>query len=292
MNLQIGSTLQIIRKNKQIKLKELSTNFLSISQLSHIEKGDNLPSTEKFIYLLSRLNIQYEEFIPLLENEYLNAKHTFGKRLAEFSNTNNIDGLNLLIENSDLYFNKYHDIFFLHIKLQALSFLSLIKNNNFQSAKQYLSPIKEYLLKTENWDAYELTLFGNCLFMFDIDEAIFFGNRALPSIRKNYHIYRNREISCTLLNNLATYSLEHEEHYLFALECSNLSEEYSYSSSDATNTIRANILKQVSYFKLHSSKYNKDKLNSLLEIYQLIGWDKQYNRMILFIKKLEIQLDV
>lgn len=290
MKLQIGSTLQQVRKNKQVTLKELSTDFLSISQLSHIENGDSIPSTEKFIYLISRLNIHYDELIPHLENEYLNAKHTIGKNLAEFSNMKNKDGLVSIIDKATSLYETYNDIYFYHITLQAHSLIELIDGYNFASARIHLSPIKDYLLKTEKWNAYELELFCNCLFIFEIDTAIFFGNRALDSIRDNYHIYRNREMSCTLLNNLATYALDFKEHYLFALECSTLSEDIAYSTSDAAHTIDAKILRQLAYFKLQHGKFDYDLLHLLVETYQLIGWKEKYKIMMFYSKKLGVNL--
>lgn len=291
MKLKIGTVLHQVRIEKKMTLKELSTNFLSTSQLSHIENGESIPSTEKFIHLLSRLNIKYEEFIPLLEDDYLTTKNSLEDKLVDFANKNNQDGLKNLIQEAEDSYHTYNDLHFYHIKLLALSFLELIHSQSFESAREHLHPIKEYLLKIDSWNSYELSLFGNCIFVFDIEDVIFLGNRASSSIKKKSHIYQNRERYCATLNNLAIYILDYEEHYFTALEYANLSEELAYISGDVTRSLKAKIIQQVVYFKLQNGKYRRENVLDLVHTYDIMGWDKEYERTCTFIKKHGIDIE-
>lgn len=289
--MEIGLALKKVRKSKGLKLKDLVTENLSDSQLSNIEKGKNIPSTEKFIQLLSKLNIRYDEFTPLLKDDYLKAKETIAMKPSSVIASKDLDTLEAFISETNHYYQLYQDIFFYHLGLVVRSGFILHKTHDFTLARENLQPIKDYLLKTTTWNAYELSLFGNCLYMFDIDDAIFFGNRASLSIKSNYHIYRNRELYSTLLNNLAIYTLDYKNHYLFALECANLSEEIAYSVKDTTSAISSKIITQVAYFKLQNGKFNKDYIRSLVETYKLIGWNDIYHEEIFFLKKHGIEID-
>lgn len=290
MKIKIGTALHQIRIGKKIPLKELRTSFLSTSQLSHIENGESLPSTEKFIHLISRLNIKYDEFILLLEDEYLNSKNLLDNKLVDFANKNNQEGLKELIQEAESYYQTYNDIHFYHIKLIALSYLELINKQTFESIKEHIQPIKDYLLRIDDWNSYELSLFGSCVFAFDIEDIIFFGNRASASIKVKSHIYQNRERYCTLLNNLAIYVLDYKEHYFTALEYANLSEEFSYISGDVTRSLKAKVIQQVIYSKLQNGKFNKENLLSLINTYQVMNWHKEYERMCTFINKHGIEI--
>lgn len=288
----MGSIFKTIRKNKGLTLKELQTKNLSISQLSKIENEENVPSAKKFIEIISLLNLKYEEFILLLDNDYLHAKTITGVKYAEFANSENIDVLQQLSEEALLLFQEYNDMYFQHIFLQAQAILALSNtNNDYAAARIYLDPIKKYFLKVNNWGSYELYLFNNCLFMFDIDDATFFGDKALKIIEKNHEYYQTQPNARALLNNLALFTLDYDEHLFFSLNCAKMCEELSFLAQDSTRTIQAKISKQIVYFKLKNGQFNKEKLQALVQVYQLIEWENTYISMVKFIQKFGISLD-
>lgn len=45
------------------------------------------------------------------------------------------------------------------------------------------------------------------------------------------------------------------------------------------------------YFKLQNGQFNKQKLQSLVKVYHLIGWDNTYTSVIKLIQKNGISLD-
>lgn len=292
MQLSMGSIFKKIRKEKGLTLKEMQTNNLSISQLSKIENGENIPSADKFIEILSLLNLKYDEFILLLDNNYLHSKALIGTKYAEYGNAENITSLKELSIEAQNLFQKYGDIYFQHIHLQIEALLTLIDtNNHYETSREFLLQIKEYFLKVNNWGDYELYLLSNCLFMFEIDDAIFFGNIAIKIIEKNYKFYRNQSNARVLLNNLTMYSLDYEEHLFFSLNCAKMCEELSFTSQDTYLTIHSQIYQQIAYYKLKNGKFNKDKLQSLIQTFKLIGWDNIYTSIRKFVRKHGITLD-
>ena len=92
----MGKTIQYLRESKGFKLKELCNDILSISQLSKIENGEVIPSADKFIKILSRLNVRYDEFILLMDDEFLETKIMLEKKLAESVKLRNTQSLQKL----------------------------------------------------------------------------------------------------------------------------------------------------------------------------------------------------
>lgn len=292
MKNKIGAALKEIRTNKQIKLRELSNANLTTAQLSNIENGISSPSVEKFIHILSKLNIQYNEFIPLIDDQCLSDKYSLSILSSDYFNSLDIDGLEEVVQTARKYHELYSDLYFYHLESIASSILIRIKTNNFSLAREHLKPIEDYLLSIDKWYSYEFSLFGNCLYLFDIEMAIHYGNLAVASIKKSQHIYQNRELTCNLLNNLAIYCLDHKEHYLSALEFANLSEEIAASITNTQSAITSNVIRQVTYFKLKNGKFSKESLLSLLETYRVLGWHNMHGHHKDFIKKHGIELEL
>lgn len=280
MTLKIGEVFYRVRESKNITRKELSSNFLSISHISNIENGKSIPSADRFIYLLSALNIKYEEFIDLLGDDYYLQKHSIGEKLAEACLLENKPKLEIIAKESLVLYDVYHDIHFKFIHLIALAHLEIIKDDNqYTNARKYTYPIKDYLETIEEFGEYELSLFSNCIYLFDITEATKLGTKALVSIENRYHHYRNKETACTLLYNLATYTLDHYKHYSFALKCVLMCEEISYTAHHATYALHAKILKEIVYFKLQNGKFKSENLHTLLRTFELLDWNNEFNSL-------------
>ena len=99
--------------------------------------------------------------------------------------------------------------------------------------------------------------------MFEIESAIFWEKEFYVLLKKLF-FYRNIEIACVLLNNLAVYSLDYAQHYYLALKYSQISEDIAHTSHDAAKALYAKIIRQLAYFKLENGKFDKDYLKPLL----------------------------
>lgn len=259
---------------------------LSSSQISNIEKSINTPSSDKLIHLLSMLNTTYEEFLLFLDDDYSICKKLLQERFIEQGNLGNIKELEKLATDSQRMYIDYNDIYFKYLELQSLAAIELYKNNfDFAKAKPYTTPIKNYLGKVENWGQYEVSLFSNCLFMFEVNDVISFENRVLDTLENNFDTYKSKDSMCILLNNLAAYTLDYREFYNRSLKYALLSEEYASFSQNTTQIIRAKILQQIVYYK-----FNNQKLVSFLQVFQLTELENLYKNTYQFITKHGIDL--
>lgn len=178
----MGITFNKVRKNKNLKIKDITSSRLSRSQISHIENGKSIPSAEKFLYLLNVLNVKYEEFIYLMNEDYLVSKNTLGNKMSEVCNLYNTEGIQSVIDEAIQLYLETNDIYFKHIEIIAKSFLMITESiDNLEAARVNLIPIQRYLANVENYGFYEFALFNNALFIFDIDVAVSLGEKVMKS---------------------------------------------------------------------------------------------------------------
>jgi len=287
MKENLGKTLYNFRVNKGMKQKDLISKRISIGQISNIENGLQMPSAERFILLLGKLNVDYDEFIFMMGDEKLTARLKMEKNFVEFVRDKNHIGLENLAKQASNLFLNHGELYFQHIKLTSLALAQLIKrnNNDYEKIKVDLSPIIEYLENIKEWGFYELTLFSRCLFVFNIEKAISFGNRALELIEQNYTFYKHEEVGHVTLINLAVYTLNYESYHHLSLKYSQMGIDFAVVNSDAMKVLQGKIIYQIACFKLGNGLYNESKLLTLIKAFKLLGWHKDYEYIDKFINK-------
>lgn len=126
--------------------------------------------------------------------------------------------------------------------------------------------------------------------MFEIEDAIYFGDAAIKSIERKFDFYRSKELCCVLLNNISTYALDFEKYYAFSLRCATLSEELASINQNTTKIIHAKILRQIAYYKLRNKKFDCKHLSKLIEIFLIVDLDGLHKNFHEFITKHGIEL--
>ena len=71
---EMGALLKKIRLSKNLTLKELASDYLSVSFLSKFERGESDISLSRFFLLLDKLDVSIEEFYGILYQD--NPTHT------------------------------------------------------------------------------------------------------------------------------------------------------------------------------------------------------------------------
>ena len=71
---EMGALLKKIRLSKNLTLKELASDYLSVSFLSKFERGESDISLSRFFLLLDKLDVSIEEFYGILSQD--NPTHT------------------------------------------------------------------------------------------------------------------------------------------------------------------------------------------------------------------------
>lgn len=205
-----GKTIGFIRKSKNITQLELSKGIISRSNLSRFENGNYEPSFFKVNALLERLKISLEE-VSYIHNGYrLVEEMALHKRLvaAEI--------------NQDLQIiTQIDSIVKVHLKagqkeFETIYFLTqmLLAKNNFQTEltlANLADIIRPRLFNADNWFLDEFRLLNNFIFLFTVDEALFFTERAIQEFTKYENIQIENNLKVHILMNMGTLLLQNKE---------------------------------------------------------------------------------
>ncbi|EUJ28181.1 helix-turn-helix domain-containing protein [Listeria cornellensis] len=102
--MNFGETIKKIRKDKNFTQKELSEGILTRSHLSQIETNNYYPSYDKFFLLLNRLNVVFEEFLFVQNDQKMLFNQQIRSEISEAANMDDTEKLkNLAVTAKDLY---------------------------------------------------------------------------------------------------------------------------------------------------------------------------------------------
>ena len=104
--MQIGEVLGDIRKNKNLKSKEVYKGILSRPAISRFEKGHSDTTAEKFLQILENLNLSLEEFHFLYDGNKANTDAMMISAYSEAYYAKDIPRLAALEEASRNHFDE------------------------------------------------------------------------------------------------------------------------------------------------------------------------------------------
>lgn len=206
----IGEIFKKLRTDKKYSLKKVSEGILSISLLSKFERGDSEITISKFFLLLKRLNISLEEFGFIL-NGYKEADiHINMKEINQAYLNNNISFL-IHLENQALEnWEKTNNIAY---KLSSIMIKSIAYDldKNILLTQKDIDFFVDYLFKIDNWNLFEIILFGNSMHILKKETAIILSKEML---KKTFLYLDNKKVKEELLRviiNTIIFCLEKKE---------------------------------------------------------------------------------
>lgn len=188
----IGPILKGIRKDKNIPIRFICDGIMDPGNYWRLENGKIESSFSTVLLLLERMNTSIEEFA---EDVYIDKSHykTYEAQLVSFFKNKNAEKLQQLKEEiaNDKQFTQ--SLKFTH--LYHLTNIYIEKIEDDWDATSSKSEIRNYLAKCNNWNAYELTLLNNVLFIYDLDISFLFYKTA---VSKFSEINKEKMIPLTL----------------------------------------------------------------------------------------------
>jgi len=285
--IRIGETLKYIREEKDFSAAAIAKDIISKAQLSRIEKEGQTPNAESFIKLLYRLNVSFEEFCLLSDDDYLKIRTETREKIADVLRKKNPKQLKQAIKQMDTYYDKYKDSYFNHMSCVTRATLILGDSNyDYSKALDALKPVSDYLLSVDIWFDYEIALFINCIYLYPLEEAIVIGNKALEKFKNNYILIKNdNDLARSLLLNLASYALSDEKYYHHAHGYSSAALSLPQSTHFLYSPLLAKIVNQVACYKLKNIEYDEVYLTNLINGFKLMKFDDLHKQCVDFITK-------
>lgn len=205
-----GEIFRKLRKSKKASLSFTSQHIVSPQFLSRFERNESRITLDIFLQLLDRLNIHFNEFMMHMStSNNLTNQHDFLKEYGVAYTNKDIDLLNhlLLEEKKNLIYdeNERHKHNIILIKQQ----ICFINDMSFNSDDT--QSIVKYLFDIDNWGFYELSLFNNSLFFFDMLQAESLSKIAIKKSSTYQTLVKNKHILAIFLMNVITLMLKNNQ---------------------------------------------------------------------------------
>jgi len=217
-SMDLGELFRELRIARGLKLKDVASDKLSVSQLSKFENGQTMLSSDKLLVAISGIHMNFSEFGYALNNYQEPEFFKLGEKIAALHSKQDIDGLKKLLVTYKGYesFDVYNRLNLLVIKvaIHSLDNGSLITDED----KKFLT---NYLYEIEAWTEYELYIFGNTMSILSDSDLIFLG-KAFEERSKLYSSLTSHKKSAEIaFLNLILILLEEILNYqdMFAITC-------------------------------------------------------------------------
>lgn len=196
-----GETIAKIRESKNMTLKEVAGDALSISQLSRFENGKSTITVDSFYAVLTNLNTSTEEFNYIRGKVEEQELEEIFEQIEDFTNNKKIEklkGLKKTIQQSrpEPYSWKQFIVYFIQ------SLIDLHEERELQAKE----PILAYLMQVDDWGEMELRLYALFGFVLDIETTHFLMRTALKKSKQYLAVPATAKLLFVILtNNFSTF---------------------------------------------------------------------------------------
>lgn len=156
MKEQLGTVLKKVRQSKRYTQKYVAGDQMSRATYAKIEACDMQPTVGKFMHILKRLDISYEE-LTYIQNSYsLNGKDEIVHDFLKITSSTEIQKVIRLNSKCQNYLKYFSDsvVQDIHYVCEALSIIHFEKS--FEHAFPLAENVWERLSKLDNWYSIEL----------------------------------------------------------------------------------------------------------------------------------------
>lgn len=264
-SMDLGELFRELRIARGLKLKDVASDKLSVSQLSKFENGQTMLSSDKLLVAISGIHMNFSEFGYALNNYQEPEFFKLGEKIAALHSKQDIDGLKKLLvtykgyESFDVY-NRLNLLVF-KVAIHSLDNGSLITDED----KKFLT---NYLYEIEAWTEYELYIFGNTMSILSDSDLIFLG-KAFEERSKLYSSLTSHKKSAEIaFLNLILILIERKEIYYVRYFMSKLEEILNYQDMFAITCLH--VLKQVSDY-LNGDVKSIEKIDNDINMIEKLG---------------------
>lgn len=264
-SMNLGELFHELRIARGLKLKDIASDELSISQLSKFENGQTTLSSYKLLVAISGIHMSLSEFGYALNNYQEPAFFKLGKRIAEFHSKQDIDSLKKMQVTYKRYesFDVYNRLNLLVIKVAIYSL-----DNSYPITDEDKEFLTNYLYEIEAWTEYELYIFGNTMSILSNNDLIFLG-KAFEDRSKLYSSLTSHKKSAEIaFLNLILILIERKKVYYARYFISKLEATLNYQDMFAITCLQ--ILKQVIDY-LNGDIKNIEKIVNDIDMIEKLG---------------------
>ena len=192
-----GEILRKIRVNKKYTQNFVTEGIISQSTYSKVERGVIDITYNKFVKLLSRLDVSEFEFQMLLDEEP-DARDDLIQQFF-LINYNDLEALTAIQERVQHYLTMKKDYIIQDIAYICEALMLISKERDYEQAAIFANRVWKRLERFDRWYMMEIRLINAILFIFPTETALHISER----IVRQLSIYQTRE-SRVIKNNIQT----------------------------------------------------------------------------------------
>lgn len=194
-----GETFRQLRKERGFTLKLISKNIISYSYLSKFENGESDITLSNFIRLLERLNITLDEFLYFNEAQIPSYVQLLNKLIKPYAENDIGD----LMKHYDDELVLYQQTNISYHNCNRIMIAALIKDldSNFNIDQVDIDFYVDYLFSCSYWSTYEVSLFGNALFLFTEESLLLLVKEVKTRLNEYKIAQRNIRDLISLIEN-------------------------------------------------------------------------------------------
>lgn len=264
-SMALGELFRELRIARGLKLKDVASDNLSVSQLSKFENGQTMLSSDKLLVAISGIHMSFSEFGYALNNYQEPEFFKFGEKIAELHSKQDIDNLKKMQVAYKKYesFDIYNRLNLLVIKVAIYSL-----DNSYLITDEDKEFLTGYLYEIEAWTEYELYIFGNTMSILSDNDLIFLG-KAFEERSKLYSSLTSHKKNAEIVFlNLILILIERKKIYYAKYFMSKLEEMLNYQDMFATTCLH--ILRQVTDF-LNGDIKDVEKIENDINMIEELG---------------------
>ncbi|MEK4387952.1 helix-turn-helix transcriptional regulator [Solibacillus sp. FSL W7-1464] len=170
--MNIGTTLQKIRKSRQITQANLARNIMTQGAYSKIEKSQLSINLDQFLPLITKININLQEFCYILNGYELSERERIIKTFTSLEIAS-IDDLQKMLKAVKEYLVHHpEDQYIDFLQLVYKAFIILQQENTVEKSRQLVAPIWHQLQILDDWYINDFELLNAILFLFPLEVAM------------------------------------------------------------------------------------------------------------------------
>lgn len=209
-NQSIGMLIREFRQSRNLTIKEVCDNDLSIAQLSKFERGVSEITINKLLVILDKLNITIEEFFHAEKEFELSEFEQLIVKMKDYYIQNDVTQIVALRDEQLAKYKQKNIKFF---ELNAIMLSALLKDLTGEKSKEPEMEEKliDHLLEVDIWCHYEIVLFANSIPLFNTNTLVTLTNEMINNTKYYQEINKHRVITMQTLINVILTLLENDE---------------------------------------------------------------------------------
>ncbi|KMT61238.1 helix-turn-helix domain-containing protein [Paenilisteria newyorkensis] len=290
--MNFGETIKKIRTDKNLTQAQLSEGIMARNHLSQVENNNYFPAYDKFFSMIDRLNINFEEFLYIQNDRKILFSRKIPSQISQAASFNNNTQLDSLATEANELYKQTGNITYYHSTLICKALIAYnIDLTISQNMIDFVTPIKEYLFRMDNWYLYELKLFNNIIYALTLEEALLFSRTSLKRLDIFRHFMEFQHIEQYIYTNLSTLCLEYGD-FKAAKEFAVTAIDKAMKFTLVYEKVCSKLNHAIACIKLgeEGNAYEVIKKNML--ILEYLELDNAHEHFLNFLNKFDITVDV